>query len=526
MVVDSTVINLEIVLIAFIIVAIASLIARKFNLPSTLVLIFTGLGLTFFHIDIGLHLTPELLLTLFLPALLFEGAMNIDFNEFRKNLKTISLFSIFGVLISVMITGSALHFVLRLPWEIGFLLATIITPTDPIAVLNIFKKLGISKKLTTILEGESLFNDGTSIVLFRIFLAVVVTGNFSMTSGVVSFARLFLGGIALGFLLGFGLARVLRNINDSIIQITLTTVLAYASFLIAEHLGLSGVVCSVTSGLVIGNYATRYMSPTVKVSIGSYWEVIGTILNSIVFLLIGIEIKIADLVFHIVPILLVFISTTIGRAVSIYLLSNLLNRIDDSKILTTTDEYVPTKWQHAIIWGGLHGGLSMVLALSLPVEIPNRSLILSSVFGAVFLSLVIQGMTMTPLLRYLNLTKRKKQYEHEFDTLRAELIKIKAIEDELEKLLSSKIISRKIYTQFMRNNRLTEEKRQKEFVRLFKKYPEMEKKRVDNIEKTLLLTQKSALLDAHKEGLISEETLHDMVSGLNKELIIKGEQIQ
>ncbi|MBD3203568.1 Na+/H+ antiporter [Candidatus Woesearchaeota archaeon] len=511
--------NIEIVITVLIIISIVSLIARKFNLPSTLVLILTGLFLSFFDMDLGIHLTPELLLTLFLPALLFEGAMNIDFSEFRRNLKSISVFSIIGVLTSVFSAGFLVHYILKIPWQISFLLATMIVPTDPIAVLNIFKKLGVSKKLTTIIEGESLFNDGTSLVLFKLFLAGVVTGSFSIKSSLVGFARLFFGGIALGFLLGYLLSKILKRVDDSMIQLSLTTVLAYSSFLIAEKLGLSGVVCSVTSGLVIGNYATRFISPSSKISIASFWEFIGSILNSIVFLLIGIEISIDNLITHINPIVLAFVSIIAARAVSIYVLSFLINKIDDSKLITGIDEFIPLKWQHVIIWGGLHGGLSMVLALSLEQSIPNRDLLLSSVFGVVFISLVLQGTTMAKLLNFLNLSKTKTDPEIEYEKATADLIRTNASEDELEELWKKKLISKKIYKKFKSRIKRLKKKSEKNFDRIYDKFPELEKTQKKEVEKSLLISQKSSLIDAHKSGIISEKTKNRIVTEIDRKIV-------
>lgn len=498
--------------------SIVSIAVRKIRLPYTLALIFTGLGITYFNIPIGIKFTPELLLTLFLPALLFEGAMNINIRDFSKNIKSISLFASFGVAIAIILTGVVMHYIFSIPLSLGFLFGAMIVPTDPIVVLNIFKQLGISKNLSVIIEGESLFNDGTAIVFFKIILALIVSGEASIKMGIFEFLRVAFGGIAFGFILGYLFSMILKKINESFIQLTLTTILAYGSYLIAENLHISGVIAVVTSGLVTGNYATKFISPTSRITIASFWEYLGFILNSVVFLLIGEEFELFDLLRHSRPILIGFFIVIIARAISVYVLSFLINRIGESKFLNLISESIPMKWQHAVIWGGIHGGLSMVLALSLPPTLPERQFLITITFGVVFISLVLQGFTMAPLLDWLGLSG-KKEKNQEYELLVAKTLMCSSAELELQRLFNSKIITKKVYAIYHRKFKYQRKIYERKINEILRKNPLLEKAQKAEVESAILLAKKSTLLDTVRKGLISDETMSSILEEIDKDLI-------
>ncbi len=514
--------EVQIILWVLIIVSTVAVLVRRIRVPYTLGLIFAGLIISYFQIPLGIHLTPELLLTIFLPGLLFEGAMNVDTDYLIRNIKSITLFAIFGLLLSVMAAGSVLHFVLGVPWEISFLFASMIAPTDPIAVIDIFRRLGVSKKLGVLIEGESLFNDGTGIVLFRIFLALVVTGSFSLTSGIFQFIKLALGGILLGFILGYLSSRLFfRKVKDTFIKLTLTTVLAYGSYLVAEHLGFSGVISTVVSGLVIGGYGFKFLSSQSKLEISSLWNYLGFILNSFVFLLIGVEIQVEDLISYVYPILMGFLAILIGRAIAVYLLSQLINRVDDSKLISGVNEFIPFDWQHVVVWGGLHGGLSMVLALSLPTDNPLlaqwRPFLLSTIFGVVFLSLVFQGTTMAPLLSKLGLSKKNERSE-EYELEVARILMYDEAERELDKFRSTKIISRKMYNKISKDYKEMREEAEEKLSKMLEKHKEIEEEQKKEIEYSILIAQKNVLIEGGRKSLFSQKTLDKMLEEINKKL--------
>ncbi len=514
-----------------IVVSIVSLVVRRIKLPYTLGLIFVGLLISAFQLnqfvgvtvttDLLTRIAPEIFLVIFLPGLLFEGAMNLEADYFFKNIKSITSFAVIGVLLSVFASGSVLHFILNIPWEVSLLISAMIVPTDPVAVLSIFKKLGAPKKLAVLLEGESLFNDGTGIVIFRVLLALILTGSFSLANGVLQFLTLVLGGLIIGSFSGYFVSKVISKIDDNFTQITLTTVLAYGSYLIAEHLHFSGVISVVVAGIILGERGIKNISAESKLEIMSFWTYAGFLLNSFVFLLIGLELKIADLLVYLVPIAAAFTIVLLARAVSIYLISVFINNVDDSRVINNVDESIPGKWQHVLVWGGLHGGLSMVLALSLPTSnfllSQWRPFIITTVFGVVFLSLVFQGTTISFLLNKLGLVKKKPK-GYEFDLAQARQYMYIEGEKELMQMRESKIISKKLYEKYHFEQQKKIKKTEDSITKLISENPELKDEQEREIQVTLLSAHKTALIRGYKQGFYSKEVMDTLVDGINERL--------
>jgi CPA1 family monovalent cation:H+ antiporter len=250
--------------------------------------------------------------------------------------------------------------------------------------------------LGILIEGESLVNDGTAIVLFAIVYAAVITNQgLSLVAAVSEFLKVVGLGLVFGAAVAFATSQIIVRVDDSMIEITLTILTAYGSFVLAENFHASGVIATVTAGMVCGNYAApRGMSTTTRVALESFWEYVAFALNSLVFLLIGLEVRLKDLAVSWLPITIAFVAVTVGRAGTVFAVSALL---------LPTSKRVPWRWSVMLIWGGPRGALSMVLAIALPVEFPHRSLIVTMTFGVVLLSIVLQGTTAAPLLRVLRL---------------------------------------------------------------------------------------------------------------------------
>jgi len=253
----------------------------------------------------------------------------------------------------------------------------------------------MERRLSVIIEGESLLNDGTAAALFQILLAGVIAGHLALTTGIVQFILAVLGGAILGIVLGYVASRITGKINDPEVEITLTTIVAYASYLLAYQLHLSGIIATAAAGLIVGNLgAKNCMTPESRSAVESFWAYMAFAMNSLVFLLIGLEVHIDALVRSWRPVLFAVGAVLLGRALSVYLLvpaSNLLG------------EKIPGRWQHVIVWGGLRGALALALALSLDKNFPERSRILDLTFGVVVFSILVQGLTIKPLLRLLKL---------------------------------------------------------------------------------------------------------------------------
>ena len=340
-----------------------------------------------------------------------------------------------GVLAATLITGYALHWELGIPLATTLLFGAIISATDPISVLAIFKELSISKRLSVIVEGESLLNDGTAVVLFQILLAGIVTGNLSIANGIGEFVQSVVGGAIVGLALGYGASKITKRIDDPQIEITLTTIIAYGSYLIAHQLHLSGVIATVISGLTVGNLGTHEgMSARTRLALWSFWEYASFVINSLLFLLIGLEVHIRELLGAWFTILLAVLAVLLGRAVSVYGL------VPFSNLFT---ERISLRWRHVLVWGGLHGSLSLALALSLGHDFPYREKILALTFGVVAFSIIAQGLTIGPLIRLLGLSEADTH--DEFAVARVRQIAAAARQSELEDLFRTRVISGPVY---------------------------------------------------------------------------------
>lgn len=385
--------------------SVIAVVAKRIGIPYTVALVIGGLLLSAAPIgflaplQMGQRpewLTPDVILTLFLPALLFEGSLKINVRHIVTDMAPLLLLANAGVLIATLVIGFALSRFAGMPVIVALLFGAMVSATDPISVLAIFKELRVAERLSVLVECESLFNDGTAIVLFEIFLAAAAGATIGIARGAGEFALSVLGGAALGLALGYGMCKATERIDDAEVEITLTTVVAYGAFLLARHMHLSGVIATVTAGLVIGNVAVkRGMRPRTLTALWAFWEYAAFVMNSVIFLLIGLEVRLGSLIGEWKVILIAVAAIFAGRILSVYTLVPLSNRFS---------KRVPTTWQHALVWGGLRGALSLALALSLASVFPYRGEILNVTFGVVVFSILVQGLTIKPFLRAMRIS--------------------------------------------------------------------------------------------------------------------------
>src|SRR5664279_423 len=289
----------ETTLVLLFVVATAVAIAvQRLAIPYTVALVLTGIVLGLLHAFEAPHLTKALLFSVFLPGLLFDAAFYIEFKQFWRNRLTIHSLALPGVVAAIALTAVILTpvanrlLVQGFTWKHALVFGAIISATDPIAVVAIFKSLGVPKRLSVLLEGESLLNDGTAIVFFTLSVALV-TGTVVTAGGLVlDFIKIVGIGALIGTAIGMAVSQVIRQVNDPMIEITLTTIAAYGSFLTAEHFHYSGVIATVSAGMLCGNYGARVgMSPSARIAVETFWEYVAFALNSIIFLLIGLEVN-------------------------------------------------------------------------------------------------------------------------------------------------------------------------------------------------------------------------------------------
>lgn len=285
-------------LLLFMIATGVAIAVRWLHLPYTVALVAAGLLLGFVHLIQAPHLTKSLLYGVFLPGLLFEAAFHMDFQQFWRNRLLIASLAVPGVVAATALTTlflvpstNVLTHVQNFSWKQALVFGALISATDPIAVVATFKKLGVPRRLSIILEGESLLNDGTAIVFFTLALSVEKGANVALGGLALDFVTIVGGGLAIGIGAGFAVSQIIKQVNDAMIEITLTTLAAYGAFVAAEQFHFSGVIATVTTGFFCGNYAHRGMSPSSRIAIESFWEYVTFAFNSIVFLLIGFEVR-------------------------------------------------------------------------------------------------------------------------------------------------------------------------------------------------------------------------------------------
>ena len=374
------------------------------KIPYTLLLVIAGLCLAL--VDVRLvNLSPGLILSIFLPPLLFEAAWNLKWKSLKSDLIPICLYAVLGVVISIVGIAYGLNWVLGLPLTTALLIGASLSATDPVSVTALFRELGVDKRLSTLMEGESLFNDGMAVVAFSFLVGLPLgTSELGLQPLVLELIQVVGVGIGVGGLIGFGISYLTQRFDLPLVEQSLTLVSAYAAYLVTEDLGGSGVIGVVTTGLILGNFgSTIGMNPRTRVIVSEFWEFLAFFVNSIVFLLIGDQIRFAALGENL-PTIAMTIAAMIGtRAVAVYGLSWFSN--------STAKSDIKIPGQTILWWGGLRGSVSIALALSVPVVLELREDIIATVFGVVLFTLLVQGLTIQPLLKNLNLLGNQPQRE-------------------------------------------------------------------------------------------------------------------
>lgn len=366
------------------------------HIPYTLLLVIAGLGLAL--VDVRLvNLSPDLILAIFLPPLLFEAAWNLKWSNLKRDFIPICLYAVVGVLISIAGVTLGLNLLAGIPLTTALLVGASLSATDPVSVTALFRELGVDKRLTTLMEGESLFNDGMAVVAFSFLVALPLgTAQLGIQPLVVQLFTVVGIGLAVGGLIGFGISYLTQRFDLPLVEQSLTLVSAYGTYIIAEELGGSGVIAVVTTGLILGNFGSRIgMNPRTRVIVSEFWEFLAFFVNSIVFLLIGDQVQFADLAENLTIIAVTIAGMVLARAIAVYGLGFVSNRLAHSNI--------PLPEQTVLWWGGLRGSVSIALALSVPNILAEREDLINTVFGVVLFTLLVQGLTTKPLLEKLKL---------------------------------------------------------------------------------------------------------------------------
>ena len=373
-------------------------------MPYTVGLVLTGIALAVSHLAPPSPLTKSLIFSVFLPPLVFEAAFNIPWRDLRRDLPVILTLATVGALLSSGLTAAGMHYVTAWPWTSALVFGVLIAATDPVSVIATFKEVAVPERLRVLVEAESLFNDGTAAVAFGIVLAAVQGGSVTGSRVAAGFALTVLGGILCGLLVAGAVLLLAGRTDDHLLEIAFTTV-AYGSFLLAEHFHLSGVLASLSAGLLIGNTGSLgAFSDKGREAVGTVWEFIAFLVNSLIFLLIGLRLTHENFGAMWLSALTAIGVVVLGRALAVYPCCALFAR---------SARRVAWGHQHVLVWGGLRGALALALALGLPPELPQRQAITTAAFAVVAFSVVVQGVTMKPLLRKVGALTPGKQPQDE-----------------------------------------------------------------------------------------------------------------
>jgi len=388
-------------------VAVLGATARAINVPYPIVLVVGGLGLGFLPGLPDVELEPDLVLVIFLPPLLYSAAFFASLRDLKADLRSISMLAI-GLVIGTTVTVAVVaHAVIDdLSWAAAFALGAIVAPTDPVAATAIARRQAVPRRIINILEGESLINDGTALVLYRVAVVAAVEGTFSPGEAATRFVLGAAGGIAIGLAVGWLIAEIRRRLDDPPVEIVISILSGYAAYIPAERLECSGVLAAVTVGVYVGWMAPQISTARMRLQGYAMWEVLIFLLNALLFVLIGLQLPLildglagepAGTVLG--SAVLVAVVVTATRMAWVFVLPYVIRALDrrESQVRRRVG------WRSRVIlgWSGMRGAVSLAAALALPADFPARDLILFITFAVIFFTLVLQGLTLPALIRGL-----------------------------------------------------------------------------------------------------------------------------
>ena len=492
-----------------------ALVTQWLRVPYVTGLVLAGLPITEL-LSRRIGLDPSLVLNLFLPILIFEAAINTDVSRLRSTFKPIVLLAGPGAVLSGAIIAVVLKLGLGLDWIPALLVGVILANTDTVSMIAVFKEIPVPSRLSTIVEGETLFNDAAALVSFNLILTVYSTGSLTVLEGIQQLLFVALGGSVVGLILGYLSIPIFVRLNDPLSSLLLTVAVALGTFQVGQFLGVSGAVAVVMAGLIFGNLGlSRSTSASDRITLLSFWEYASFGVNTFIFLLIGIEINPVMLLKILPAVLLAVLAYQIGRVITVYPLLAGLRWIDRP---------IPLRWQHVLFLGNIKGSLSMALALSIPLTLPGREELIAIVFGAVLISLVGQGLSLPWLVKRLQLSS-VSETRQKIEELQLYLIASKAAQEELDSLLKSGVLPKAVYEELRASYQArvaTSERVLREFYNRRVQDSSKESSnlaQLDAIRRRLLLAEKGAVNDALRKRILSEDLVQAYIKNLNEQLL-------
>ena len=482
------------------IAALVGIAVSRLRLPYTVALVIVGLALSLVGVFQSIALSDELILLVFLPPLLFDGAINMDLDDLLTRWRQVGVLAFVGTAISAGVIAGALTVVPGMSFSLALVLAVMLAATDPVSVLAVFKEHGVGTGLRTLMEGESIFNDALAIVLYLITVEIAF-GDETVTvaDGVVEFGSEVVVGTAVGLLVGFVAHRLMSTLDDHLVEIMLSLVTAYGAYLIADRLHGSGVIAVVMAGLPIGNFGTRLaMSASSRVALLDFWEVLTFMANSALFLLMGLAFDLGELRGDTaLAALSIIVAMLLSRAAIAY---GLLQLFRSSRAAP-----VPANWRTAVFWGGLRGSVPVALVLGLDDPTFAGINAVTVVFAVVMFSLIVQGLTYKPVLDRLGLTSKSDEIAH-YEHLLAETVAMKSARSELEAMRATGEIVPALFADLHDDIEARTRRAEEELALLTADADAVRARQVARVARRIASAQKRALSEAARSGQIGEQT--------------------
>ncbi len=505
---DIDIVTIEKITVLLLLIASAvAVLARRLRIPYTVGLVLIGLVLSLLS-STDIKISPQIILALLVPPLIFEAAFHLRWDDLRRDFWLILLLAIPGVILTTFLVGGVIAWGTGLAIQVALVLGAIVSATDPVAVIALFRRLGVPRRLQVLLEGESLFNDGTAIVMFNLMISIALAGRFNLASSVRDFLTISGGGVLIGITLGVLASQVIGRIQDPLVETTLTTVLAFGSYLIAEYFHVSGVLAVVAAGITNGNAGPSGMSATTRVVVFNFWEYAAFLANSFIFLLIGLTFDLDVMIANWQAIIWAILAALAARALSIYGFS-------------FWGREIPRKWKHILFWGGLRGAITLALALSLPDVTPLaqvRGSLQAMAFGVVLFTLLVQGSSTDWLVERLKLIQRS-QYQEEYELRHARFVAGRAAHDYLRRMAQQGLISEHTWQKLSpvlqkQNDALVDAIRE-----VMISDPGVEAEDLETARREALRAQRNALRGLLRDGIISETSYSLLVDEVDSALL-------
>jgi CPA1 family monovalent cation:H+ antiporter len=368
-----------------------AMLSRRLGLPYIVGLVVAGFLIALLPNAPEAPLSRDLIFNILLPPLVFEAALQLDWRRFRQELPLTLTLAFFGVGIAAAAVASGMHYLVGWSWIGAGLFGVLIAATDPVSVIAAFREMRCEPRVSMVVEAESLLNDGVAAVGFAVLSSIAAGASPELVSVAPAFAWTLAGGVLFGVAVSVAILLIVGRTEDPLVEITLTTIAAWGSFLLAEHFGASGIISALSAGLVIGSFGPRLLSEAGRDRVHWAWDYFAFLANSIVFILIGMNVAdqpLGELGSAAMAVAIALVLT--GRGLSIYPLALLFSR---------SRWRLPGAFQHILFWGGLRGALALALALAVPATVPERNAIILTAFVVVAFSILVQGLTMPALVR-------------------------------------------------------------------------------------------------------------------------------